>query len=162
MSTFYSRCNNAPLELLILRLFVFQNRKTVFRILFAASMTNSLKGKNTTSGDFNARTKIPKLSNETPIGHLTLCYLSWPVVDHCLIMKLPIFIILSLLTISSQAFRPRSRFADQVRSIETPQILDTFSLSWQGDLGLSQVVGGVSKIVEGFASCKFNVQLFPN
>ena len=121
-------------------------------------MTNSLKGKNTTSGDFNARTKIPK--NGTPIGHLTLCYLSWPVVDHCLIMKLPIFIILSLLTISSQAFRPRTRFADQVRSIETPQILDTFSLSWQGDLGLSQVVGGVSKIVEGFASCKLNVQLF--
>ena len=73
-------------------------------------------------------------------------------------MKLPIFIILSLLTISSQAFRPRSRFADQVRSIETPQILDTFSLSWQGDLGLSQVVGGVSKIVEGFASCKLNIQ----
>ena len=40
------------------------------------------------------------------------------------------------------------------------KLVDTFSLSFYGNLGMSRAVSGISKIVEGIVSCKYFAFLF--
>ena len=40
------------------------------------------------------------------------------------------------------------------------KLVDTFSLSFYGNLGMSRAVDGISKIIEGIVSCKLSVFLF--
>ena len=72
-------------------------------------------------------------------------------------LRLTLLLVLFSVVTFSQALRPRSRYgAISARSSgDDSPMLDIFSLSLQGDFGLSTMYTGIRKIFEGIATCKF-------
>ena len=68
------------------------------------------------------------------------------------------FVLIMCLVLSVSSEREAKRLHSTIRAstgnADSNSLLDTFSLSWSGDFDFSRTLEGVSKILEGIASCK--------